>query len=203
MNRLGFGKASLFFLIAPFTLTAILGCASRPQAAQKLFDRGDYQLVIDKYPDLEIARRAHAKLGEKLLEQKEYDKVLRDFRDTPAAYKATQAMAQQLFDQGRYQEVIDNYPFSPVALSARDKIADSLYAQGKFDEIIQRFVETPKGKQVKEERSEKLFAEAKKLRGDKKIKALEEIVNNYSGTKIWTDANAMLAKIREAQNKKR
>jgi hypothetical protein len=204
MNYVKFGKAFVIIMILAFALGTLTGCSSRAQSAQKLFDRGQYDLVVEKYPDLEIARRAQAKIAEKLLADKKYDEILQKYVETPAAYKARQAQAQELFDQGKYQEFLDKYEKAApgLAAQAKEKLADSLYAAGKFDDIVARFKDTAKGKQIREERAEKQFADAKKLRGDAKRTALEQIVTNYGDTKVFSDANAMLAKIREADQKK-
>jgi len=201
MSRLGFSKALAVVAIMILAAVIVVGCASRPEAAQKLYDRGQYQLVVEKYPDLEVARRARAKLAEKLLEQKDYETVLRDYRDTPSAYKATEGMAQKLFDAGRYQDVMDGYPSLPVAKMAREKIADSLFAAGLVDDVILRYGDTQKGQVAKEQRAVQLLAEAKKLRGAQRIEALTKIVSTYGGTTVFAEANELLAKAQQAAQK--
>jgi|WetSurMetagenome_2_1015567.scaffolds.fasta_scaffold499240_1 hypothetical protein len=201
MSRLGHNKALTVTAAILFVALVLVGCASRPEAAQKLFDRGQYQLVIEKYPDLEIARRAKAKMAEKLLEQKDYETILRDYSDTPSVFKAKQGIAQKLFDAGQYQQVIDQYPTLPVAKVAKERMADSLYAAGRIDEVIARFADTQRGQTVKEEKAAQLLTEAKKLRGQKRTEALTNIVTNYGSTKAFTEANDLLTKIRLAAAK--
>jgi hypothetical protein len=181
---------------------ALISCQSRAQSAQALFDKGEFEKVIEKYPDLEIARRAHAKIADKLLIAKKYSEVLNQYADTPAAYKARMQLAQQVFDAGRYQAVIDSFPQSPLAALAKGKLADSLFTAGALDELIKRFPDSDKGKQVKEERAKTDFDKAKKLRGAAKKAALEAIMTQYSGTEIYKEAGTMLSQIREAEAKK-
>jgi hypothetical protein len=141
------------------------GCSSRPAAAQRLFAQGDYQRVIEEYPDLEIARRAEAKLAEKLLEDKRYGDVIRQYPQTPAAYKAKQSLAQQLFDAGNYVAVIDSFSYLPLAAQARERIADSLFASGRFDDLIMRYPDTPQAKELKERRAQKRHQRLQRGRG--------------------------------------
>jgi hypothetical protein len=177
------------------------GCSSRPAAAQRLFAQGDYQRVIEKYPDLEIARRAEAKLAEKLLEDKRYGDVIRQYPQTPAAYKAKQSLAQQLFDAGNYVAVIDSFSYLPLAAQARERIADSLFASGRFDDLIMRYPDTPQAKELKERRAQKALAEAKKKHGEARRQALEEIMRLYSGTSAYKEAADLHAKTRPPTSK--
>lgn len=184
---------SLFWLVS--------GCSSRPAAAQRLFARGDYQRVIEKYPDLEIARRAEAKLADKLFEDKQYDQVIRQHPLTPAAFKAKQALAQKLFDAGNYVTVIDSFPSLPLAAQAKERIADSLFASGRFDDLIMRYPDLPKAKELKEQRAKEALAEAKRKRGEARRQALEEIMRQYSGTGAYKEASELHSQIRNAPKK--
>ena len=58
--------------------------------------------------------------------------------------------------------------------------------------------------EVKEKMASEAFDKAKKLRGEAKKKALEELVQKYSGTASYKEAVGMLSEIRqkEAQKKK-
>lgn len=188
-------------LLAAFTvLTA--GCSSRPAVAQKLFERGDYQKVIDKYPDLEIARRAEAKMAEKLLDAKQYTEVIRQYPQTSAAYKAKIALAQQLFDAGKYQTVIDSFAFSPLVAEAKARMADSLIQAGQIEELLIRFPDSPKAKEIREQRAQEAFAKAKKLRGEAQRQALEEITRQYNTTSVYKDAMELLSKRPQPPKKK-
>jgi hypothetical protein len=177
------------------------GCSSRPAAAQRLFARGDYQRVIEKYPDLEIARRAEAKLADKLFDDKQYDAVIRQYPQASAAYRAKLAKAQQLFDAGNYFALIDSFSFSPLVAQAKERLADSLFASGHFDELIQRYPDAPKARELKEQRAGQALAGAKKLRGQARQKALEEILQLYSGTAVYKEASELLAQTRKVPKK--
>jgi outer membrane protein assembly factor BamD (BamD/ComL family) len=196
-------RITFFATVAAIFLLGSLGCSNRPAAAQKLFDQGEYQQVVDKYPELEIARRAHAKLGELALQQKNYNAVLKDFWDTPAAYQAKMLLAQAMFDQGRYRALLDSFPQSPLAVQAKEKLADSLYALGQLDVVVQMYPESQKAKLIKDERSKESLTKAKKLRGEPKRLALEELVRSYGGTDAAREAGEILSKIRETEAKKK
>jgi hypothetical protein len=188
-------------LVAAALIWLVTGCSSRPAAAQRLFAKGEYQRVLKKYPDLEIARRAEARLAEKLCEDKQYDAVIRQFPQTPAAYKARLALAQQLFDAGRYLAVIDSFPYLPLAAQARERMADSLYGSGRFDDLLMRYPDSPQAKELKEKRAAQALTDAKKLRGQARQQALEEIMRLYSGTGSYKEAAELQAKARQVSKK--
>jgi hypothetical protein len=180
-------------------LIATAGCGNSPSAAQKLFDKGEYQKVIDRYPDLEIARRAHAKIADSLYQSKQYAVVLSKFSDTPAAFKSKMAMAQMLFDAGRYQAVLDSFPNSPLVPQAKDKLADSVYATGDQDKVLALYPESQKAKLIKEQRSVEAMAKTKKLRGDALKNALQDIQKQYPGTSGSAAATEQFNKLNQAQ----
>jgi hypothetical protein len=199
MSKSRFLTLSLVLLVGTLLFLST-GCTNRAASAQKLFDQGEYQQVINKYPDLEVARRAHAKLAEELLQKKDYSAVLRDYADTPAAFKAKVELAQRLYDEGKYQAVLDSFPQSPVAAAAKEKLSDSLYAAGDYDKLIAWYPETVKAKQVKEDRAKVEFARIKKLPKKDKAQALELFMKQYAGTEEYKDAADMLNKIRIAES---
>jgi hypothetical protein len=188
-------------LLVATLLLATTGCSSRPAAAQRLFDKGEYQKVMDKYPDLEIARRARAKLADQLVAEKKYDVVLRSYADTPAAFRARTELAQKMFDEGRYMALLDSFPTSPLTVTAKERLADSLYAAGRLDSLVRRFSETARGKQVRTEQAAAELVKIKKMKGAEKRKALEDFMRTYSGTEASKEAGQMLSKIREAESK--
>ncbi|MBU0507675.1 hypothetical protein KKH27_02390 [bacterium] len=194
---------ALLMVIGISLILIASGCQSRPAAANKLFEKGEYQAVVDKYPDLEIARRARAKIAEGLLREERFEEILRNYSDTPAAHKATEQMAQLLFARGEYQAILDSFPFSAVAPLAGNRLADSLFAAGQLDELVRRFPENENAKQIKEERGMAELTQAKKLKGDAKKDALTHIVRSYAGTVAQREANKMLTDIRAAEAPKR
>jgi hypothetical protein len=195
-------RVLLFTVIAASLLVAGVGCSSRASSAQKLFEQGEYQKVIDRYPDLEVARRAHAKIAEQLLKNRDYAAILKTYWDTPSAYLAKMQMAQELFDRGRYRALLDSFPQSPLAPQAKEKLADSLFALGQMDNILGMYPETERAKQIKVERGTEALAKAKKLRGTNRQSAMEEIVRTYAGTEPAKIAGEELTKLREAAAKK-
>ena len=198
-------RTSAFFAVCLLATALILtsGCQSRASSAQKLYDKGEYEKVMEQYPDLEIARRAHAKLADKYLQEKKYDVVLKEYGDTRAAHQARLEIADQMFKQGKYQTVLDSFPGTPAATSAKEKLADSLYQAGAYDELIARFGETPQGMKVKEQKSIEELAAANKLKGEAKKQAYEALMKKYPGTAAYKEAAAKLAEIRTAEAKKK
>ena len=188
--------------VATVAMLATVGCQGRATSAQKLFDQGKYEDVIKRYPDLEIAHRARVKMADKLLEDKQYDVVITQYADTRAAYQARIELAKQAFNQGKYQFVIDSFPTTPVAKSAREKLADSLFQAGNFDQLIVKYPDTPQALQVKEKMSKEDLDKAKKLKGDAKKAALEEIMKKYSGTDAYKEATGMLSEIHQKESQK-
>lgn len=172
------------------------GCESQATKAQNLLSQGQYQQVIDQFPDTQYARRAEVFLAEQLLEDGKYDEVMEKFPNTPSAYTAKLAQAQRLFDAGDYNGVMENFPHSPLAMQAEQIVTDSLYNAGAFDELIEKFPGSGKAKLVQEARAEDAFEKAKKLKGKAKKEALEEITQKYRGTKIFKDAMTMLRDLR-------
>lgn len=195
--------AAVLLLILTAALLSITGCQSRAASAQKLFEKGKYEQVFKQYPDLEIALRARAKLAEKLLQEKQYTVVLSQYADTRAAYQARIELANQGLQEGKYQMVIDSFPETPAAKTAKEKLADSLYQAGKYDELIARFGDTPQATQVKEKLATEALADAKKLKGDAKKKALEELMRKYSGTAAYKEAAGILSDIRQKETSKK
>ncbi len=184
--------ATVRTLLTCLVLTALslslLGCGGRPAAAQRLFDKGEYQAVIDKYPELEIARRAHAKMAEAVLEKGDLQAVINQFADTPAAFKAKTMMAQKLFDAGRYQTLIDSFPHSTLVTPAKERLAEVLFQAGKLDSVVTLYPDTPRGKEIKNQQAAEALAKAKQLRGQARIEALQQLMGRYSSTESYKEA---------------
>lgn len=203
MSKFHRNPTVILIVLFAFALAAASGCTSRPAAAQRLFEKGQYREILERYPDLEIARRAQAKLAEKLLKENKYADILREFPQTPAAYKAREGMAQKLFEEGRFQSVIDSFPNSPQAQAARLKLSDSLFAAGQMNLLIQKFPETPRGKQAREDLSAVELARVKKLKGTEYRQALEQMMRTYAGTAATKEASQLLSKARSAEFKQK
>jgi hypothetical protein len=196
----------LRYLLAAFLVTLLamflIGCASRPQSAQKLYDKGEYQAVIDKYPDLEIARRAHAKLGDELLKTGDFRGVISKFADTPAAYKAQTELAQKMFDQGQYQALIDSFPHSTLVNPAKERLSDAMFQRGALDSIVMLYPDTPHGKEIKNQQANEALSAAKKLRGQARVDALQSFIGRFAGTDAYKEGSELFTKAREEQNRK-
>jgi len=182
-------------------LLLLNGCSNRPAQAQKLFEKGDYQKVIDSYPDLEIARRAHAKIADDLVTAKNYTEVLKNYADTPAAYKAKNEMARQTYDAGRFQAVLDSFPSSQYAAPAKDKIIDSLISHSLLDTLFKRFGDSPRVTTLKDSVARVELAAAQKLKGKAKEAALEEVLRKWPGTTTYKEASRMQQELRDKAKK--
>jgi hypothetical protein len=178
---------------------SLFGCGGRPMAAQKLYDKGEYQAVIDKYPDLEIARRAHAKMAEALLTKGDYQGVINQYPDTPAAYKAKSELAQKLFDAGRYQTLIDSFPHSTLVVSAKERLAEALFQAGKLDSVVMLYPDSPRGKEIKNQQALEALTAAKKLRGQPRLDALQQIMGRFAGTDSYKEAADLYNQAQTAQ----
>jgi hypothetical protein len=192
-------------IFLPFTLILALlclistGCSNSAATAQAMFDKGEYEQIIKKYPDTEIARRAHAKLADNLFTAKKYDEVIKNYGDTQAAFKARNAMATDLFAQGKYQELIDQFPGSPSVMTAKNTMADSLIAHGMIDSVIRKFPDLPKVTALKDSLSKVEFDKAKALRGSARNTALQNVMNKWPGTTSYKEAARLM---QEAKTKK-
>ncbi len=184
-----------------FGATALLltACSSPQADALKLFEKGEFEAVIQKYPDLEIARRARAKIADRLILEKKFDVVLRDYADTPAAWKARNARSQELYDAGRYQVVVDSFPGSPVWAASRDRIVDSLITVGQTDTLFKRYADAPRVTQLKDSLSNADLAKANNLKGAAKVAAMDELIKKWPGTTAYKEAARI---VQEARAKK-
>ena len=194
-------RFTVFLTLTVLGVVLLTGCENSATKAQKLFSQGQYQQVIDKYPDTQFARRAEAMLAEQLLGEGKYSEVIEQFPNTPAAHTAKLAEAQALFDAGDYEAVIEGFPNTTLAEQSERVLSDSLYAAEAYDELLEKFPNSAKGKIVKDERAAELFEKAKKMRGQAKMNALQELTQKYRGTRVFKEAATMLRDLR--QNMKR
>jgi hypothetical protein len=160
------------------------GCASPEQRAQKLFDQGKYEEILQKYPDLPIAKQAKDKVAEKLLAEGKYDEILANYSDTPSVTEATNKIAEKMVADKKYDEVLAKYPNTPVANMARNALADQLYNDKKFDELVAKYPNTPAGMKARNEMAKPEFEKIMKMPKAKKQKALEDFLKNpkFAGT---------------------
>jgi hypothetical protein len=95
----------------------ILGCSSPAEQAQKMFQGGQYQQLIDKYSS---------------------DPAMADL-----VMKSKEMLAEALVKEGKYEEVLEMYPDSKASVEAKAKLAEALLAEGKLAEVIAMYPETP------------------------------------------------------------
>lgn len=186
-------------LLALFATLWVAGCQSPEASAQKLFAEGKYQEVMNKYPDTQIARRARAMIAENLLEEGKYQEVLEKYPNTRAAFLAHEEEAKNLFNEKKYREVIDKFPNSQLATDAERILAEDLYNQGPtmFDSLVATYPNSPKGKEVNEACATEALEAAKKLRGEKKVEALQDIMRKYTQTAAYREAANLMRDVRK------
>lgn len=186
----------LIAVVATLAMIALIvgGCATPEQRAQKLFDTGKYQEILDKYADQPIAKQAKDKMAEQMVAEGKYQEVVDNFGDTPAAAEAKNKLAEQLLTEKKYDEILAKYPNSPSANMARNALADALYAEKKIDELVMKYPNTPAGVKAKNEMAKEEFDKImKKPKKDQK-KLLEEFLKNpkFAGTESAMKAQQTL-----------
>lgn len=192
-----FRKICLSALIVGALCFIIIGCASPTEKAQKLFDEGKYEEVLEKYADQPIARQAKEMLAQKLVEEGKYEEVLVKYPDTKAVTEAKNQLAARLLEEEKYQEVVDRYPESPAADQARQVLAQQLYDEGNFDELVRLYPNTQAGRQARTQMAAEAYQKTKKMKKSARIEALQAIVDNdlYAGTEAYDLAQSDLKKL--------
>jgi hypothetical protein len=191
-------KRTLSVIVILTVLGLVLGgCASPEQRAQKLFDQGKYEEILQKYADLPIAKQAKDKVAEKMLAEGKYEEILKDYADTPSAADATNKIAEKLVAEKKYDEVLARYPQTPAANMARNAMAEQLYADKKTDELIQKFPNTPAGVKARNELAKTELDKIMKMAKKAKQAKLEEFLKNpkFAGTESSMKAKEELDKL--------
>lgn len=106
-------------------LVYVIGCASPQSRAEKMYEAGQYQQVIERYGN---------------------DPNLSD-----VVNKSREKVAQGLYEAGRYQAVVDSFPNTSVARDARNKLAEGLLVDRRYEEILQKFPDTPAAQRARDE----------------------------------------------------
>lgn len=192
-------KILLFVTISASMLLGQCGCSNTAAQQQEMFAKGQYEQIIKKWPDTEIARRARAKIADDLFLTKKYDEIFKNYADTPAAYKARNAEAETLFAEGRYQELVDKYPGSSQVGPAKNMLADSLIAKGLYDSVFKKFADLPKVTALKDSLAKVEFDKIKTTRGSARETALQNFMMKWPGTAAYKEAARLQ---QEAKTKK-
>jgi hypothetical protein len=173
----------------------LFGCATPEQRAQKLFDTGKYEEILQKYPDLPIAKQAKDKVAEKLLAEGKYDEILANYADTPSLQEATNKIAEKLVNEKKFDEVLAKYPNTPAANTARNMLAEQLYNDKKVDELVQKYPNTPAGMKARNEMAADEWKKIEKTPKKKMKDALEGFLKNpkFAGTESAMKAQQKLA----------
>lgn len=71
---------------------------AKEKIAEKWIEEGNYQAVLDTYPDTEAAKVAKNKLAEQMLKEGKYQEVIEMYDDTPAAMQAKIMMEKKMME---------------------------------------------------------------------------------------------------------
>lgn len=184
-------------------IAALIGCATPSERAQKLFKTGEYEQLLERYPNEPIAQEARVKLAAQLLDKGEYQRILDEFADTPSAYHARERIAALLLDEQEYQKILTDYPDTPAAMTAREAVAQQLYDDGKLDELVAKYPNSQIGREARQMMGERAYEDAMSHKQNQdKIKALEAILINpvYAGTPIHEAVQLTLARLHGAKD---
>ena len=178
-------------LLAAVVLTALIGCSSPQQKAQKMIAAGQYEQVIALYqndPNMaSFVTEAKNKIAEKLLADGKFSSVIELYPDSPAAKEARNKIAEGLLAEKKYQEILDKYADTPAAPAAKLALEN---------EKMQNDAAQNAGNE--KERVAKANAELKRIMAikikDLRQKALKEFVANplYKGTPALDKARAAI-----------
>lgn len=188
-------------LIALFVF--ILGCATPAERAEKLYEEGKYEEVMERYPQEPAAGKAKEALATKLLKEGAYERVMSEFADTPMAYEARVRFAEKLLDEGKFEEILDNYSDTPAAIKAREQAAQALFDAGRVSEAARDYPQTPAGSAAREELARAEFDRIMSFKSPpERRNALEEFISNslYAGTGPAVQAQIELAKLDGLKN---
>jgi len=171
------------------------GCASPEQRAQKLFDQGKYEDVLQKYGNLPIAKQAKDKVAEQMLADGKYQEILDNYADTPSKQPAENKLAEGLLNEKKYDEILMKYPNTPAANMARNAVADQLYAEKKIDELVQKYPNSPAGMKARNDMAKEEFDKIMKMPKKKRATELTNFLKNpkYAGTESAMKAQQELA----------
>lgn len=187
-------RSIILAMLLTFVALLLVACATPEQRAQELFNQGKYEKVLAKFPNLPIAQNAKAKVAEKLIEEGEYEEVLANYADTPSSYVAKEELCQKLFAEGKYGECIQKYWGTRCAKEAEVKFTEKLYADKNYDLLLKKYGNSLFGMRYKNEKGMEEFNKAKKMKKSDEEKALNEIIQKYTGTEAAKLAQESLAK---------
>ena len=179
-------------------LMVLSGCSSPSERARKLHEAGEYEQVLERYPNEPIAERSRIRFAEELVRAGEYERVLAEFPDTPAAGTARERVAARLVEEGKYEEVLTDYRDTPSAMVAREAVARRMFDDGKVDEVAARYPNTEAGQHARDLLANRALEHALQLRGEERLRAFEEILVDplFAGTPAHAQVHRELARLK-------
>lgn len=185
-------------VIVLLPLLVLLGCATPAERAEKLYEEGRYEEVLERYPQEPVATKAKEALASKLLKDGEYQRVMKEFADTPMAFEARVRFAEKLLEDGKFQDVLDTYSDTPAAIRAREQAAQQLYDAGRVTEAARDYPQTPAGSKARDELARAEYERIMTFKSPaERRKALEDFITSttYAGTGSAAQAQIDLAKL--------
>lgn len=191
-------RSILFIALVAVVGLVFLACSTPAQKAQKLFDAGNYEEVVQQFgndPNLSaLVAQAKEKLAEKLLAEGKFMDILAMYPESKAATDARNNLAEALFAEGKFQEVIEKYGDTPAAQKARLAIE-----QARADSIAKAQPAPKDGKapamSAKEKAAQAEYDRIMAMKIDRaRIAALQTFVKDaqYAGTSAQKKAQAAL-----------
>jgi len=185
-------------LLLACSLLWLLGCATPAERAEKLYQEGKFEEVLQRYPQEPAAGKAKEALATRLLKAGEYERVIAEFKDTPVLHEARVKRAEQLLEQNQIDEILANFSDTPAAIRAREKAAQALYDAGRVTEAARDYPQTSAGQLARTELARAEFDRAMTFKSPaERRKALEAIVTSslFTGTEAHVKAQTELAKL--------
>lgn len=102
-----------------------------------------------------------------------------------------------MFNNKQYREVLTKFPSSALASDAERMLAEDLYNQGLLDSLVKTYPNSSKGKEILEGNAMAALEAAKKLKGDKRTEALQNVMRQYTNTAAYKEAATLMRDTRK------
>jgi hypothetical protein len=187
----------VLFAIASLAGLLMFGCQSQADRAQKMFDDGKYQEVIDTYATTEgmdkLVMEAKEALAKQLIADGNYEEVMKMYPETEAAKEAKEKMAEKLLMDKQYEQVIAEYPDTKAAMQAKLELAQAR-GDSLQDVAGKKGKELQEAKQTIERAAERELERIQKIKNPRlRDKAMKEFIANpkFAGTEAVKKAKSM------------
>lgn len=188
----------LTILSVSFVLLWSLGCASPADRAESLYKDGQYEEVLERYPNEPAAIKAKEALAARLMKEGNLQRVIAEFQDTPMFHEARVRMAEQLLEEDKIDDILNNFADTPAAMRARERAAQMLYDAGRVTEAARDYPQTAAGQTARNELARAEFDRIQTFKDkNERRKLLEGFIVNpmYTGTSAHINAQTELAKL--------